>query len=121
MGTRLMVSNAHKSAGTHAQSLRVVFWDRVTSRFLEQIQVNLHRLKRHKHRIFRCALHQTMLFELANVRVYVGIVACHGFGQGIDRTGAALAQRLQQVDACRREFREQRAGWLETQVVVGAE
>lgn len=40
-----------------------------------------------------------MLFQFAHIRVHVGVVARHGFGQCIDRAGAALAQRLQQVDA----------------------
>ena len=39
-----------------------------------------------------------MLFQFANVSVHIGVVARHGFGQGIDRAGTTLAQRLQQGD-----------------------
>ena len=87
----------------------------------EQGKVNLHGLEGHKHGIFGCALDQAVLFQLGNIGVDVGIVAFNGFCQGIDGAWAALAQGLQQVDARRRQFREQRAGRVEAQVVVRAE
>ena len=64
------------------------------------------------------ALDQTQFLEPRHVRVHVRVVPARGLGQGVDAAGPDTPERAEQVEACRRQFGEQRAGRLEAEPEV---
>jgi hypothetical protein len=90
------------SARVVGQACRLAFTPTLRNR-----QMDRHRIKRHDEEVFWRALHQPVLFEFADVRVDVGVVALHFVGECIHGTQTVRAQRLQQVDAGARQFREE--------------